>query len=146
MDLKNTKATAPAITESKFRHWVRRSGIAKVSAASKSTSGNSQSRGFRAELCVIRLLQTKNWTLCFQGLKTIIAEIDLIFEKEDQILLIEVKTLNDDWRAFERIQDKQLMNLQKNYILLSRKFTHLKFRVFVAWVDSQNRVSFVEVS
>ena len=95
---------------------------------------------------MVRLLQTKNWTLCFQGLKTIIAEIDLIFEKDDEVILIEVKTLNEEWRAFERIHNKQLLNLQKNYILLSEKFKNLRFRVFVAWVDPKNQITFVEVS
>ena len=149
MDLKNTKATVLYSTESRFRQWVRVSGIAKVSPASKNISGRlniSQRRGHQAELSVIRLLQTKNWSLCFQGLKTIIAEIDLIFEKEDQVILIEVKTLNDEWRAFDRIHDRQLMNLQKNYILLSEKFKKIRFRVFVAWVDPKNRITFVEVS
>lgn len=146
MDLKNTKATEHFSTESEFRQWVRVSGIAKVSPASKNTSGKSQGRGFAAELAVIQLLKTKNWTLCFQRLKTIIAEIDLIFEKGDEVLLIEVKTLSQEWGAFERIGHRQLLNLQKNFILLSRHFKSLRFRVFVAWVDPKNRITFVEVS
>ena len=145
MDLKNIKATEHFTTESKFRQWVQVSGIAKASVESKNISGKSQTKGYRAELNVIRLLQSKKWILCFHGLKTDIAEIDLIFEKDNQVLLIEVKTLNNPWRAFQRIHKKQLFRLQKNFILFSQKFKKIKFRALVAWVDPQNKITFVEI-
>lgn len=128
---------------------VHASGIAKASAELKNISGKAQTAGqkagYRAEANVVKLLQSKKWVLCFQGLKTDIAEIDLIFEKSDEIIFIEVKTLNNSWRAFERIQKKQLLKLQSNLVLFSRRFRGYRFRAFVAWVDSQNRISFVEV-
>lgn len=122
------------------------SGIARVLVESKSISGKSQRIGYRAELNVIKLLESKNWSLCFQNLKTTIAEIDLIFEKTDQIILIEVKTLNDSWRAFERIQPKQIEKLQKNLTLFAYKFRDKNFRAFIAWVDRENKISFIEVN
>lgn len=149
MDLKDTKATEPSTTVSKFRPLAQASGIAKASAESKNISGKArtegQKAGYKAEANVIKLLQSKKWILCFQGLKTDIAEIDLIFEKADEVILIEVKTLNNSWRAFERIHKKQLFKLQSNLVLCSRRFRSYKFRAYVAWVDSQNRISFVEV-
>lgn len=93
---------------------------------------------------VIKLMQSKKWILCFQGLKTHIAEIDLIFEKGEDILLVEVKTLNNSWRAFERIHKDQLFKLQSNLVLFSRKFRGFSFRSYVAWVDPQNKITFVE--
>ena len=146
MDLKNTKGMQLSTTESRFKPWVLAHGIGKVSAELKSTSGKSQSSGYLAELNVIKLLQSNNWILCFQGFKTPIAEIDLIFEKENEILLIEVKTLNNSWRAFQRIENKQLSKLQKNFILFSRRYKTLNFRALVAWVDPQNKITFVEIS
>ena len=99
---------------------------------------------------MVRLLRSKGWILDYQGLKTEIAEIDLIFEKEDsegfQVLLIEVKSLNDPWRAFERIHKKQLTKLHKNFILFSLKFKKIKIKALVAWVDPQNKITFVEIS
>ncbi|MEK6628776.1 MAG: YraN family protein [Bdellovibrionota bacterium] len=112
---------------------------------SKSISGKAQTTGYLAEANVIKLLQSKKWILCFQGLKTDIAEIDLIFEKSNEVILIEVKTLNNSWRAFERIHKKQLFKLQSNRVVFSQKFRRYKFRAYVAWVDKQNRVSFVDV-
>ncbi len=95
---------------------------------------------------VINLLEKNNWILAFHRLKTPIAEIDLIFEKDEQVLLIEVKTLNDSWRAFGRIQEKQLTGLRKNFIFFSNRFKTFNFKVLVAWVDQKNQITFVDVS
>lgn len=99
---------------------------------------------------MVRLLRSKEWILDYQGLKTEIAEIDLIFEKEDSeglhVLLIEVKSLNDPWRAFERIHQKQLKKLHQNLILFSLKFKNIRIKALVAWVDPQNKITFVEIS
>jgi|GEM_PF-4723237 len=146
MDLKNTKATEHCTNVNKFKHLVQVRGIAKASEELKNTSVNyskSQALGYRAEQNVIKLLQSENWILCFHRLKTDIAEIDLIFEKNNKVLLIEVKTLNNSWRAFERIQKKQLSKLQSNLGLFSRQFHAYEFHAYVAWVDPQNRISFV---
>ena len=123
---------------------VQAHGIGKASVALRNTS-KSQLSGYRAELNVIRLLQSENWVLCFHGLKTTIAEIDLIFEKNDQVLLVEVKTLNNSWRAFQRIHKKQLFKLQNNFLFFSERFKKIKFKVCIAWVDPQNKITFVEV-
>lgn len=120
---------------------------------SKNTSSKSptyaQKIGLCAEENVIKLLISKNWSLCYRRLKTKIAEIDLVFEKTErlqtEVLLIEVKRLNESWRAFERIHSKQLIKLQKNFILFSATFKNIKFRSYVAWVDPQNKITFVEI-
>jgi Holliday junction resolvase-like predicted endonuclease len=105
----------------------------------------SQVKGFRAEHSVIKLLESKNWNLEFQRLKTDIAEIDLIFEKSGEVILVEVKTLNNSWRAFDRIQGSQLKKLELNLFLFRKKFSDIHFRAFVAWVCPENKISFVEI-
>jgi Holliday junction resolvase-like predicted endonuclease len=102
-------------------------------------------KGFKAEQSVIKLLESKNWNLEFQRLKTEIAEIDLIFEKSGEVILVEVKTLNNSWNAFERIQSQQLKKLEMNLFLFRKKFNDINFRAFVAWVSPENKISFVEV-
>lgn len=125
---------------------VQARGIVKVLPVLKSTAKNDQhKKGQVAEQSVVRLLQNKNWVLCFHGLRTVVAEIDLIFIKKNQVLLIEVKTLDNSWRAFDRIHQNQLMKLQYNLVMFTRKINEIKFRAFVAWVDKENKISFTEI-
>lgn len=125
---------------------VLRSGIGKPSPALKSTfKTKNQAVGFTAEQVVIYLLKKKNWVLQFQRLKTKVAEVDLIFTKDNQVLLIEVKKLNDQWRAFERIQNNQVLKLQKNIIYFSHHLISYHVNGYVCWVDRNNKVSFVQV-
>ncbi|MBY0553383.1 YraN family protein [bacterium] len=108
--------------------------------------GRSQYLGYKAEYNVIKLLQSRAWNLQFHRLKTEIAEVDLIFEKSDQVLLLEVKTLNNSWRAFDRIHANQLRRMQNNLLFFRKKFRQIKFRAYVVWVSPENKISFVEVS
>ncbi|MBC7466932.1 MAG: hypothetical protein H7256_13165 [Bdellovibrio sp.] len=94
---------------------------------------------------MIFLLQKNNWVLEFQRFKTVVAEVDLIFSKDDRIFLIEVKKLNDDWRAFQRVGRNQYFSLQKNLVYLSTRLPAFRFESFVCWVDRLNRISFVRV-
>ena len=42
--------------------------------------------------------------------------MDLIFQKDNQIHFIEVKTLHNVWMSFERIKPNQMRRLQRNQI------------------------------
>lgn len=90
-------------------------------------------------------MESKGWKLVFQRLKTKIAEIDLVFEKEEKIALIEVKKLSEDWRVFQRWHPLQQMRFQANIVLFSRKFQDKKIKGFVAWVRDRKPVVFVEI-
>lgn len=90
-------------------------------------------------------MQSRGWNLAFHRFKTVVAEIDLIFEKKDQVILVEVKKLNNDWRAFERISAGQLLRLRSNLLLFSQNFRVYKIEAFVAWVDVNNKVSFCRI-
>ena len=95
---------------------------------------------------VIKLLHNQGWQLECQRVHTNIAEIDLIFSKESQVLLVEVKKLDNPWRSFERIKKSQYRSLQKNLIFLSTNLKKFSFIATVCWVDKNNVVSFVEVN
>jgi Holliday junction resolvase-like predicted endonuclease len=87
----------------------------------------------------------QNWNLIFQRLKTRIAEIDLVFERNDKIILIEVKTLNSVWRANQRINLKQINKLKANRTVLSFFSKKKKVDAFVAWVSPLNVITFCKL-
>ena len=105
----------------------------------------NQIQGQRAEAAVIFLLEKKGWSLEFQRCRTRFAEIDLIFLKKNQVILVEVKKLDNSWRAFERIKQQQFQSLQKNLNLFNYHFSRLQVLAYVSWVDQENKVSFVAV-
>jgi Holliday junction resolvase-like predicted endonuclease len=135
------------ITDSEFRKWVLASGIVKALPASKSTSAKTANSfaltsGLLAEVQVIKLLMKNGWSLSFHRLKTRIAEIDLIFEKRNKILLVEVKTLNNPWRAGQRISQRQLDKLRMNRTVLSYYRGNKKIEALIAWVETNNVITF----
>jgi Holliday junction resolvase-like predicted endonuclease len=100
--------------------------------------------GLKSELAVVRLLQNRKYICEFHRFKTKIAEIDLIFSKGNRILLVEVKSLNNDWRAFERIGQDQQIKLKNNLGLFSRAIPNYEFSAWVCWVNKSNIISFAE--
>ena len=92
-----------------------------------------------------KLLQSKGWKLIFHRLKTKVSEIDLVFEKENKILLIEVKNLTERWRVFQRITPRQQLKLKANQLLFHLNFKGIEVRAYVAWVDQKNKISFCSV-
>ena len=154
MDLKDIKAMPRNFTATKFKNLVLQSGIVKPSQEFASTADHFKvnqfknknlNDGYRAEVAVIRLLRQRNWVLECQRVRTTIAEIDLIFSKGHDVMLIEVKRLDDPWRAFERIGHLQVQALKKNLFFLSVNLKMYSFCAAVCWVDDQNRVSFVRI-
>ena len=83
---------------------------------------------------MINHLKKQNWNLLFHRLRMESAEIDLILQKRDRIILVEVKKLNDPWRSFQRINNRQLLRLKKSLILFSSHYKDAEFSLYVAWV------------
>jgi Holliday junction resolvase-like predicted endonuclease len=147
MDLNSINDTPLLTTDSAFRKSVLASGIVKVlpelkSTSAKRTQGFAATAGLIAELQVARLLKTKKWQLTFHRLKTRIAEIDLVFEKGNQILLVEVKTLNSPWRAGQRLSSVQLNKLKMNRSVMSYFSGKKNIEALVAWVEKNNVITF----
>lgn len=169
MDLKNTKGMEPLFIEGKFRKWALANGIGKVSEGSKNTSlkklclsektpenanqpGSKKpssrwaQKGICSEQQVIKHLCSWGWEFQFQRLVTHIAEIDLIFQKENRVCLIEVKTLDNPWRSFERITDRQVQKLTMNQMYFS-SICKSRFQYFscVAWVMKE-KIDYIRIS
>ena len=81
----------------------------------------------------------------FQRARTEIAEIDLIFEKDQKIFLIEVKTLASPFAVFERIEKKQQQKLRANRVWLARRFPKMIFISLVAFVEADQKISFCSI-
>lgn len=123
------------------------SGIVKPSPALKNTLNSyNQNEGLKSETKVIEYFQKRKWCLLFHRAKTKIAEIDLIFQKSNKIKLVEVKKLNNQWRSFERVSEKQIQKLILNQIYLSQKFSNYYIESNICWVNSNGNVTTVELN
>lgn len=123
------------------------SGIVRLLAESANTVNDpNHLAGYRSEAAVVRLLNKRGWKLECHRARTTIAEIDLIFSKNNEIVLVEVKKLDNGWRAFERIGKKQYQALQRNLVFLSTNLKSYRFIATVCWVDIENKISFVLVN
>ena len=69
----------------------------------------------------------------------------MVFEKENKILLVEVKKLTQTWRAFQRITPNQQLKLKANNLLFTLNFKDKKVESYVAWVDQKNQISFCPI-
>lgn len=98
-----------------------------------------------AEAQVIALLQKRGWELQFQRARTAVAEVDLIFQKDNRLQLIEVKSLDNPWRAFERISHRQMQKLILNQLHLSQRCCGFQVGCCVAWVTTQS-IRFVAIN
>ena len=94
---------------------------------------------------MIKLLSNKGWHLQFQRARTQVSEIDLILAKDNKIILVEVKKLDEGWQAFERISKKQFQMLQQNLNLFTYRFRDRQVMAFVAWVNRRNEITFLSV-
>jgi Holliday junction resolvase-like predicted endonuclease len=79
-------------------------------------------------------MQSEGWAFIFQRVRTKISEIDLIFEKENEIKLIEVKTLDQAWRSFQRINQRQVDKLLQNQLHLNQVYKNKIFSAEICWV------------
>lgn len=106
-------------------------------------------RGRHAEEVVSVLLKKKGYWIVYRNIKTDIAEIDLLAMNSRKVILLEVKTLDNEWRAFERVSIKQLQNLRRNLVRFQgfqKRNPEFEFGVFVALVNKLNQVRIIDVS
>jgi Holliday junction resolvase-like predicted endonuclease len=115
-----------------------------LSAALKSTSNNTL--GKATEDFVAEFLISKKWNIVSQRQKYKFGEIDLIVQRKNNIAIIEVKTLKNEWSAFERIHDNQVLRLQKNFIYLSKtEFKKFDVKLMLCFVGADFKISWVDL-
>lgn len=109
------------------------------------SSYHAHKQGQRCELQIQKFLLDKNFSIEFLNLKTIYGEIDLVAVRKNLILLGEVKSLNDPWRSFQRITEKQMNRLRRNQISLQNIFPKFTVKSFIFWVEPDQKISSVEI-
>lgn len=82
-----------------------------------SVGSKNISKGLKCEETVMYHFTQMGWKCIGHRKKLFFSEVDLVLAKDNKILLIEVKSLHDQWMAFERVPHKQIQNLIKNKIL-----------------------------
>lgn len=113
----------------------------------------NQNLGLTAELKVIRYLEALNWKILGHRMKTSVAEVDIVIQKNKEIRLIEVKSLDNPWRVFQRISPRQVQKLLLNQIFFINSYSGFEVSAYVAWVgsrknlaNSNNEIKFVKVN
>ncbi len=112
---------------------------------SKSTSRNTV-KGLWAEHVVREHFLKNSYQLMAQRYQVQKVEIDLIFKKDQNWLLVEVKFLDNTWRAAERVSRKQIQRLQKinQYLKFNRKIKSLVF--VIALVEKNRKIHWLNLS
>lgn len=150
MDLKNTKATRPKFTAQPLKTLNQPSTTEKPSAASKNTSkltDKFHQRGADAEAVVRKYFLSNGWSISSERTKFDGVEVDLVVEKEKRRVLLEVKYLDQYWRAFERVGTKQIQRLK--YVLLGERrrncVRNIKVEGYVVFVLSDGKLHFISL-
>ena len=73
-------------------------------------------------------------------------EIDLVFKKNQDWLLVEVKYLDSSWRAGERVSKKQIQRLKKveSYLKFNKNIKSLEF--VIALVEKNKTIHWINLS
>lgn len=104
-------------------------------------------RGVDAELVVRKYFLSRGWGILGERTKFDGVEVDLIVEKEKRRVLLEVKSLDCSWRAFERVGSKQIQRLK--YVLLGERrrncVRNIKVDGFVVFVLSDEKLHFISL-
>jgi Holliday junction resolvase-like predicted endonuclease len=98
-----------------------------------------------AEAVVRKFFLSKGWSISSERTKFDGVEVDIIVEKDKRRVLLEVKHLDNTWRAFERIGTKQIQRLK--YVLLGlRKIERtLKIEGYVVFVLNNEKLHFISL-
>ena len=92
---------------------------------------------------MVQLLTHRQWQLVSYRHKINKVEIDVIFKKANYLLLGEVKYLDSDWRAFERISKSQVQKIKKTVNYIRKNNPKLTVEVYLFFVNAQAKVRFV---
>ena len=105
---------------------------------------DSKSKGWMKEQIVAHFLKNRGWTILSQNKKILGVETDILAQKEGEKVLIEVKSLKKD-EHIEKILKLEQKNRLKRAALSLCDETDKGLRLFLAVVDPQNRIEFLEV-
>jgi Holliday junction resolvase-like predicted endonuclease len=135
----------PRSTELPYKKTESANYTEKASAELKSFCFD-QVKGHQAELFVIQYFLNLKFQFVAQRKKLKYGEVDLIFQKQQRILFVEVKTLHNDWMSFNRISKKQFFKLKKNAFYYQMNNKNYEVKSLLAWVKSNETIELVEIN
>ena len=105
---------------------------------------NPKRKGFFKENIVAQHLKKQGWTILHQNKKIFGVEVDILAKKENEIFLIEVKSLKKESHLEKILKSKQKERLKKAAQSLCEDFSK-GVRLLLATVDSKNKIDFFDV-
>ena len=105
----------------------------------------SQRKGVWAELQVVQLLTRRKWQLVSYRTKINKVEIDIVLKKSNSLLVGEVKYLDSDWRAFERMSDSQVQKIKKTVLYLRKNEPRYQICAYLFFVNAKAQVRFINL-
>ena len=88
---------------------------------------------------------SRGWSISSERTKYDGVEVDLIVEKEKRRVLLEVKYLDDSWRAFERVGTKQIRRLKYVLLGMRKRERHLKIEGYIVFVLRDGKLQFISL-
>lgn len=88
---------------------------------------------------------SRKWSILSERTKYEGVEVDLIAEKENRRILLEVKCLNESWRAFERVGSKQIQRLKYVLLVTRKQNPFLKIEGYVVFVMPDRKLQFISL-
>lgn len=112
--------------------------------ASKSTC-KFHEKGEEAEAIVKNYFIHRGWSLSSERTKFDGVEVDLIVEKQNRRVLLEVKQLDSTWRSFERVGTKQIQRLKYVLLGMRKRERSLKTEGYVVFVLTDRKLHFISL-
>ena len=106
---------------------------------------NTKAKGLLKEKLVARYLIKKGWTIISQNKKILGVEVDILAQKNKEQILIEVKSIRSEDQIENILKEKQKERLKKVTESLCES-SYSSIQLFLATVDSQNKIHFFEIS
>lgn len=107
---------------------------------------NPKRKGAMKEQIVSQNLQNKGWKILDQNKKVLGVEIDIIAKKEQQIMLVEVKSITREEQLENILKDKQKERLKKAAEVVFGEYPDKQPSLIFATVDRKNQIHFFEIS
>ena len=105
----------------------------------------NKDKGMMKEEFVSQYLQKRGWRILHRNKKFFGVEIDILAQKQNERILVEVKSVKRGDYLEGILKPKQKDRLKRVAEALSNS-SHLSLRLFLAAVNEQNKATFFEIS
>ena len=105
---------------------------------------NNKTKGFLKEKIVADYLLQKGWTILEKNKNILGVEVDILAQKNKEQILIEVKSIKIEDQIENILKQKQKERLKKVAESLCDD-PSVSVQLFLATVDSQNKINFFEI-